>query len=96
MTKIHNQYETEEAVEISVDTGESSVLMLYNDDVNSFEYVIKSLVEICGHELVQAEQVAHIVHTKGKCDVKHGSFPKLEGMCLRLLNRELSATIEPA
>lgn len=62
-------------------------LILYNDDFNTFDHVIKSLVEICGHDSVQAEQCALIVHFKGKCDVKKGSLHILRSMS-RLLNEK--------
>ncbi len=87
-------YETQEEVELEAAIDESFVLMLYNDDVNTFDHVIESLVEICGHDTVQAEQVAFLVHTKGKCDIKHGKFETLEKMCYKLLKRQLSAVIE--
>lgn len=51
---------------------ETGVLVLYNDEVNTFDHVIKSLVEVCGHDPVQAEQCAMIVHLKGSCEVKIG------------------------
>ena len=54
--------------------SEPSTLVLYNDDVNTFDHVIKSLVEVCGHDSVQAEQCALIVHFKGSCEVKIGSL----------------------
>ena len=54
------------------DGGETSCLILYNDEVNTFEHVIKSLVEICGHDPIQAEQCAMLVHLKGSCEVKTG------------------------
>jgi ATP-dependent Clp protease adaptor protein ClpS len=53
------------------------VLLLYNDDIHSFEYVIDSLMEICHHNFEQAEQCAVIVHNNGKCDIKRGGFKKL-------------------
>lgn len=60
--------------------GEKAVLVLYNDDVNSFDHVIKSLVEICGHDPVQAEQCAMIVHYRGSCEIKCGMPEILEKM----------------
>ena len=86
-------YETEEAVLIADKTDELPVLMLFNDDVNTFDHVIDSLIEICGHEPSQAEQCALLVHTKGKCDIKRGNLNRLEKMCVSLLNRGLSAKI---
>lgn len=91
---MHYDYESQEDVALEVDNDEKFVLMLYNDDVNTFDHVIESLVEICGHATLQAEQCATIVHTKGKCDIKHGNYKNLEKMCTKLLHRQLSATIE--
>lgn len=91
---VFSHYDTEEDVAVEINSAHPYVLMLHNDDVNTFNHVIESLVEICQHELTQAEQVAWIVHTKGKCDVKRGSFDHLESMCLQLLDRKLSVTIE--
>ena len=65
----------------------SGILILYNDDINTFDHVIKSLVEVCGHDSVQAEQCALIVHFKGKCDVKKGPEVMLRSMS-RLLNEK--------
>ncbi len=69
------------------------VLTLYNDDVNTFEFVIESLVEICKHDLIQAEQCTYIVHYNGKCAVKSGSFSSLHPMRVALCDRGLSAVI---
>jgi len=52
--------------------GEKHSLVLYNDEINTFDHVIKSLVEVCGHDAVQAEQCALIVHLKGSCEIKLG------------------------
>lgn len=70
-----------------------SALILHNDDVHSFDYVIDSLVEVCDHELVQATQCAFLVHYKGKCDVKRGEFERLRAMRNRLSRKGLHATI---
>lgn len=86
--------ETEEEVEHKIDDVSRNALILYNDDHNTFDHVIESLVEICQHEVTQAEQVAWIVHTKGKCDVKHGPIEKLHPICRKLVDRGLSAQIE--
>lgn len=69
-------------------------IILYNDDVNTFDWVIDSLVSICRHDRDQAEQCSVIVHYKGKCSVKVGSFDHLRPMCEALQDRGLSATIE--
>ena len=68
-------------------------LILYNDDVNSFDFVIESLVEVCDHDLVQAEQCAMIAHFKGKCGIKVGTFPELAPMNNELNSRGLSTVL---
>lgn len=73
---------------------EAKALILYNDDVNTFDFVIESLVKVCKHDLLQAEQCTYLVHYKGKCLVKNGTFEKLRPMCEGLLERGLTAKIE--
>ncbi|HOO67549.1 MAG: ATP-dependent Clp protease adaptor ClpS [Bacteroidales bacterium] len=63
-------------------------LMLINDDLNSFDHVIKSLVDVCGHDEIQAEQCAVLTHIKGGCIIKMADAATLERMSLKL--RELS------
>jgi ATP-dependent Clp protease adaptor protein ClpS len=69
-------------------------LMLANDDIHTFEYVIESLVKVCGHSREQAEQCAYLVHLKGTCDVKRGSLKELTTMLTALSKLELTAKIE--
>ncbi len=69
-------------------------LIVYNDDVNTFDHVIESLIKVCKHELEQAEQCTMIIHYNGKCQVRSGSFDKLKPMCSGLLDRGISAVIE--
>jgi ATP-dependent Clp protease adaptor protein ClpS len=69
-------------------------LVLYNDDINSFEFVIESLVEVCGHNIEQAEQCALITHTKGKCDIKKGTYLSLKPLKDQLTIKGLSVVIE--
>ena len=88
------QYKTEEHFELEEELVDIKQLILYNDDVNTFEHVIDSLIKVCGHEPVQAEQCAHIVHNNGKCTVKAGEFEKLLPMCVALHDRGISAEIE--
>lgn len=76
------------------DQDSKNVLVLYNDDHNTFEHVIESLVEVCGHDPVQAEQCAVITHFKGSCDVKTGNLNILNGMCKSLNSRDLSSEIK--
>jgi len=68
-------------------------LILFNDDVNSFEFVIESLVEVCDHDPVQAEQCALIAHFKGKCGIKSGIFPELAPMNNELNSRGISTVL---
>lgn len=91
-TDFETQVETlEEVVTEDVDIYS---IVLYNDDVNTFEFVIESLVDLCDHDPIQAEQCAHIVHFKGKCGVKKGDFDTLKPICEELLRRGLSSKIE--
>ncbi len=72
----------------------SRVLVLHNDEVNEFNYVVESLVEVCDHGSLQAEQCTLIAHYRGKCEVKHGSLGKLKPMKDELTRRGLMSTIE--
>jgi ATP-dependent Clp protease adaptor protein ClpS len=83
-------------LENMVDEGlsEGRFLTLHNDDVHSFDYVIESLVEVCDMEIIQAEQCTYLVHYKGKCDVKKGSFGLLKPFKEGLIERGLNATID--
>lgn len=69
-------------------------LILYNDEFNSFDHVIDCLVRYCEHDELQAEQCSLIVHYKGKCAVKKGSFDDLRPKCEALLENELTAEID--
>jgi ATP-dependent Clp protease adaptor protein ClpS len=73
---------------------EGKQLVLYNDDFNTFEFVTESIIKICKHDPIQAEQCTYLVHYKGKCSVKKGSYETLEPMCTALLERGLTAQIE--
>jgi len=74
--------------------GESASLILFNDDVNTFEHVIRSLVEVCGHDEVQAEQCALIVHFKGKCEVRLGPVEVLNAMSRSLNKKGLNSKVD--
>ena len=96
-SNVTSQEETlvEEAVDLTEAVSEGWHIVLYDDDHNTFDHVIECLISYCGHELLQAEQCALIVHTKGKCSVKNGGFDELEVICTALLERDLSAEVEP-
>ncbi|PJJ66732.1 ATP-dependent Clp protease adaptor ClpS [Chryseobacterium geocarposphaerae] len=83
----------EEEVLVLDDLDEVYKLVLHNDDVHTFDYVIDSLIEICKHTLEQAEQCTILVHFKGKCTVKTGSMDLLKPMHEKLLSRELTSEI---
>ena len=78
----------------SCGSGEEHFLILHNDDVNTFIFVIDSLIEICGHDAIQAEQCAYITHHLGKCDIKKGGLTAINPMKQGLLDRGLLVTID--
>lgn len=73
--------------------SESNEIVLYNDEVNTFDHVIETLVRVCDHTPLQAEQCSLIVHYNGKCTVKTGDFSELVPQCTQLLEAGLSAEI---
>lgn len=73
--------------------GEKHTLILYNDEINTFNHVIKSLVEVCGHDPVQAEQCALIVHLKGSCEIKSGIREVLLAMSRSLNAKGLTSKV---
>jgi ATP-dependent Clp protease adaptor protein ClpS len=85
----------EEEVDLLEETGSSDVndLVVFNDDINTFEHVIDALVKICQHSPEQAEQCTLIIHYKGKCTVKTGSFNDLKAMRQAICDRGISAEI---
>ncbi len=90
------QYEEVQKTDTQLADEKSSdfYLIVWNDDVNTFDWVITSLMEICHHTAEQAEQCALFIHFKGKYAVEQGAFEKLRPMCEALLDRGISATIE--
>lgn len=85
-----NDLEKDEVVESTTDTAQ---IIVYNDEVNSFEHVIVSFIRILNHQLHQAEQCASIIHTKGKCSVKVGDYVSLIPQYMALLDAGLQAEI---
>lgn len=73
--------------------GLNNEIILYNDDVNTFDHVIETLIKVCNHEALQAEQCALLVHYKGQCAVKTGEYDELKPLCSALLDAGLSAEI---
>lgn len=89
MTKTREQVDCE-VLETLISERE---LVVFNDEVNTFDFVIDALIKVCRHEAIQAEQCTHLIHFKGKCSVKQGSWDTLEPMCTALLDRGISAEI---
>lgn len=85
-----------EAPQHDVDVLEAieNKIVLYNDEVNTFDHVIDMLIAACDHTPIQAEQCSLIVHYKGKCNVKSGSYEDLKPRCTALLEAGLTAEIE--
>jgi len=73
---------------------ETCNLIVWNDEVNTFEWVIETLMEICGHTQEQAEQCAYIIHFHGKYAVKNGSYDDLKPQCDAITERGINATVE--
>jgi ATP-dependent Clp protease adaptor protein ClpS len=86
--------ETAFETETMTDVESPYSLVVWNDEVNSFDWVIQTLVEICHHSTEQAEQCAMIIHTQGKYAVKQGSYEELKPMCDAITDRGIGATIE--
>jgi ATP-dependent Clp protease adaptor protein ClpS len=83
----------QEEVVIKESTSLNNEIVLFNDDVNTFDHVIETLVLVCKHTSEQAEQCAILVHYKGKCTVKTGTLDELVPQCSLLLEAGLSAEI---
>lgn len=84
----------EEDTDVLVDAEEPYSLVVWNDEVNTFEWVIETLMEVCGHSAEQAEQCAYIIHFQGKYAVKQGSYDELKPLCDAITERGIGATIE--
>ncbi len=80
--------------ELLVDEVPPYSLVVWNDEVNTFEWVIETLVAVCGHSYEQAEQCAYIIHFRGKYAVKEGSYEELKPMCDAITDRGIGATVE--
>ncbi|WP_435263770.1 ATP-dependent Clp protease adaptor ClpS [Tenacibaculum sp. nBUS_03] len=83
----------QEELDVLTEETRKHEIILYNDDVNTFDFVIDSLVSVCEHTPEQAEQCTVLVHYKGKCAVKTGEYKDLESKCSKLLQLGLSAEI---
>ena len=93
MNKENPEINPEEITEVSTLAQREHEIILYNDEVNTFDHVIECLIKICDHTSLQAEQCAYLVHFKGKCVVKSGTLKFLTPLCSALLEAGLSAEI---
>lgn len=84
----------EDQTDLLTDDGNNCQLIVWNDEVNTFDWVIDTLIEVCGHTPEQAEQCAMFIHTKGKYAVKNGSYDILKPMCDSITERGIGATVE--
>jgi len=87
------QEKTLERTKTRTEESKENELIVFNDDVNTFDYVIQLLIDVCGHDPLQAEQCTLLIHYKGKCTVKTGTYEELEPRCTTLLEAGLSAEI---
>ena len=96
MAATKNDILTDVLDETSVATGhdEPCNLVVWNDNVNTFEWVIETLVEVCGHTYEQAEQCSYFIHFQGKYAVKEGSYEELKPQCDAITERGINATVE--
>ena len=81
-------------IEVLTDLEKPFQIIVWNDEVNTFEWVIETLIEVCGHNEEQAEQCAMLIHTKGKYGVKNGDYEELKPQCDAITERGIGATLE--
>lgn len=93
-----HEYDVDQSEEVlvdeGIDSGDVAELIVYNDDYNTFDWVIQCFVEVLSHSATQAEQLSIIIHTKGKATVKTSTMPVLRPLKDALVDRGLSAVIE--
>ena len=90
---VFNQTETLEEYLVEEQKKEKHQLIVFNDEVNTFEHVIDTLIDVCKHDTYQAEQCTYIIHYNGKCSVKEGEFDKLIAMSNNINSRGINATV---
>jgi ATP-dependent Clp protease adaptor protein ClpS len=96
MSKTLNEILTDSRPDTDVLTSheETCSLVVWNDEINTFEWVIETLIEVCGHSPEQAEQCSYFIHYKGKYAVKQGSYEDLKPQCDAITERGIGATVE--
>ena len=93
-TKPDIQTNSWQETSIATSVEEPCNLIVWNDEVNTFEWVIETLVEVCGHSYEQAEQCSYFIHHRGKYAVKQGSYDELKPQCDAITERGINATVE--
>ncbi len=91
--KMETQKKLREELDLLIQENELHEIILFNDEVNTFDHVIEMLIKVCEHTPEQAEQCSIIVHNNGKCIVKTGDFSDLKPRCTKLLEAGLSAEL---
>jgi ATP-dependent Clp protease adaptor protein ClpS len=94
MSATQHDIKLREETDTLTDLEESCNLIIWNDEVNTFEWVIETLIEVCGHTHEQAEQCSYLIHYQGKYAVKNGSYDELKPMCDAITDRGIGATVE--
>jgi ATP-dependent Clp protease adaptor protein ClpS len=94
MATTKNDIKSLEQTGTLTDLDEPCSLIIWNDEVNTFEWVIETLMEVCGYSHEQAEQCAYIIHFQGKYAVKQGSYDDLKPICDAITERGIGATVE--
>ena len=94
VTKNDTSTQQWEDVDVMTDLEEPCNLIVWNDEVNTFEWVIETLIEVCGHSYEQAEQCSYFIHYRGKYAVKQGSYDVLKPLCNAITERGIGATVE--
>jgi ATP-dependent Clp protease adaptor protein ClpS len=92
--KNNMQTDSREETDTMTHTEEPCSLIVWNDEVNTFEWVIETLITVCGHSEEQAEQCAYIIHFNGKYAVRQGSYDDLKPQCDAITERGINATVE--
>jgi len=90
----NNNIKFKEETDTDTLLDEYCTLIIWNDEVNTFDWVIETLIEVCGHSYEQAEQCSYIIHFRGKYAVKKGSYEDLKPQCEAIIDRGINATIE--
>lgn len=94
MASTNFQTDNLEEIDVLTDLVDPCNLIVWNDDVNTFEWVIETLIDVCGHSPEQAEQCSYFIHYKGKYAVKNGEYDELKPMCDAITERGIGATVE--